>query len=180
MQSKAPLFSTSTCSKSGLTPHQHGNGPAAKNRHPSLQNRSQRAGVVAQRGVHAEVPDRLVDVGGGEDLHQRVLADEQRLVGVSFSQCLPGSTSTLAGITSSSLSDLAGRGSRGWRPRCARPCARLRARWRNPRTASARRACGWPPPSRRRVCTVSACEITFSASSRASSDRKIAGLFTCR
>src|ERR1039457_4733512 len=122
-----------------------------------LQYRPQRPRIVARLRIDAEVPARLVDLRGGEDFHQ----------------CLPGSTSTLAEMVSSSWVILPVRlmwtapmmrtvfRSSAWtraKPddgECA-PCLRL--------------ATSFAPP----VSTVSAWERTVSASSLEARARKMA------
>ena len=62
-----------------------------------LEDGAEGAGVVAGGGVDAEVPDRLVDVGRGDDFNQRVLADRERLKRLDFEPVLAGHYFNLGG-----------------------------------------------------------------------------------
>src|ERR1700728_3076940 len=63
----------------------------------SLENRPQRSGGVASLRVDAEVPDRWVDVRGGEDFNQRVLADGEVLGWCDLEPVLAGKDFDLGG-----------------------------------------------------------------------------------
>src|ERR1017187_509320 len=72
-----------------------------------LQYRPQRPRIVARLRIDAEVPARLVDLRGGEDFHQRVLAGGKRLLRRDLEPVLTGEHLDLGGNGVFVLGDLA-------------------------------------------------------------------------